>query len=183
MGMETFRNWLESEKLIEESMKFQIEQGSSITENTFRVGSESWCKYWKVLKQKTALHENLSDIEKEILQSDIGLKSLYGESEILLDYPYINEKYEDVELNSPKRGGSKKYYVYVKNDKGNIIKVEFGDTTGLQAKINNPEAVKSFVARHDCANKTDKTTPGFWSCRLPFFSKQLGLQGGGKYYW
>ena len=44
---------------------------------------------------------------------------------------------DHVELNRAKRGGSKKFYVYVKNDKGNVIKVEFGDTTGLKAKIND----------------------------------------------
>lgn len=181
--MQPFKEWLESEKLIEEAIKFQMQHNSSIVEHTFRAGSESWCKYWKILKEKTELYESLSDIEKDILESDIGLKALYENEEVLLDYPYINEKYEDVELNSPKRGGSKKYYVYVKNDKGNIVKVQFGDTSGLQAKINNPEAVKSFVARHDCANKKDRTTPGYWSCRLPKIAKQLGLEGGGNYFW
>src|SRR5210317_1017853 len=88
-----------------------------------------------------------------------------------------------VELNSPKRGGSKKFYVYVKNDKGNVVKVSFGDDTGLQAKINDAEATKSFVARHDCANKKDKTTPGYWACRLPMYAKELGLEGGGDYFW
>ena len=39
-----------------------------------------------------------------------------------------------VKLNDPIRGGSKKFYVYVKNEKGNVIKVSFGDTTGLSIK-------------------------------------------------
>ena len=47
-------------------------------------------------------------------------------------------------LNDPKRGGKKKFFVYVKNDKGNVIKVQFGDTSGLSAKINNPAATKVF---------------------------------------
>jgi hypothetical protein len=85
-----------------------------------------------------------------------------------------------VELNSPKRGGKKKFYVYVRNEKGNIIKVEFGDTSGLNAKINNPEARKSFAARHRCAEKKDKTTPGYWACRIPRYAKQLGLSGGNR---
>jgi len=181
--MKPFREWLESERLIEEALQFQIEHNSSIVEHTFRPGSESWCKYWKLLKEKTELHESLSDIEIDILDSDIGLKALYENVEVLLDYPYINEKYEDVELNSPKRGGDKKYYVYVKNDKGNIVKVQFCDTSGLKVKINDPASVKSFVARHDCKSKTDKTTPGYWACRTPKFAKQLGLEGGGQYFW
>ena len=82
-----------------------------------------------------------------------------------------------VKLNSPKRGGSKKYYVYTKNKKGNVVKVSWGDTTGLKTKANNPGAVKSFVARHDCKNKNDKTKAGYWACRTPRY-KQLGVKGG-----
>jgi len=82
-----------------------------------------------------------------------------------------------VKLNSPKRGGSKKYYVYTKNKKGNVIKVSWGDTTGLKTKANNPGAVKSFVARHDCKNKKDKTKAGYWACRTPRY-KSLGVKGG-----
>ena len=90
---------------------------------------------------------------------------------------------KDVELNQPKRGGKKKYYVYVKNDKGNVIKIQFGDTTGLTAKINDKGAAKSFAARHQCDTKNDKTKAGYWACRLPKYAKQLGLTGGGSYFW
>ena len=92
-------------------------------------------------------------------------------------------KDKDVELNSPKRGGKAKYYVYVKNDKGNVIKIQFGDTTGLTAKINDRAAAKSFAARHQCDTKNDKTKAGYWACRLPYYAKQLGLKGGGSYFW
>ena len=98
----------------------------------------------------------------------------------------INEaeyKGKEVELNEPKRGGDKKFYVYVKNDKGNVIKIQFGDTTGLKAKINDLEARKSFAARHQCDQKKDKTKAGYWSCRLPYYAKQLGLSGGGNFFW
>lgn len=82
-----------------------------------------------------------------------------------------------VKLNSPKRGGSKKYYVYTKNKKGNVIKVSWGDTTGLSTKAKNPGAVKSFVARHQCHKKNDKTKAGYWACRTPRY-KSLGVKGG-----
>jgi len=71
-----------------------------------------------------------------------------------------------VKLNNPVRGGSKKFYVYVKNDKGNVIKVSFGDTTGLSIKRDSPERRKAFRARHNCDQKTDKTTAGYWSCKF-----------------
>jgi hypothetical protein len=117
------------------------------------------------------------------MESDIGQLATYEGIEVPLDHPLIEEDDKDVELNSPKRGGAKKFYVYVKNEKGNIIKVQFGDTTGLTAKIDDPAARKSFAARHNCDQKNDKTTPGYWSCRLPKYAKELGLKGGGSFFW
>jgi len=132
------------------------------------------------------MHRNgdieIDAVDKQILETDIGMFGIYEGKEVPLDCPLM-EADKDVELNSPKRGGSKKFYVYVKNDKGNVIKVEFGDTTGLKAKINDREAARSFAARHQCDTKTDKTKPGYWACRLPWYAKALGLEGGGKYFW
>lgn len=81
-----------------------------------------------------------------------------------------------VTLNTPKRGGSKKFYVYTKNKKGNVIKVSFGQQ-GMTVKTDNPGRVKAFVDRHDCKNKNDRTKAGYWSCRLPRY-KSLGIKGG-----
>jgi hypothetical protein len=110
---------------------------------------------------------------------------IYEGVHVPLEQPMIEATKDgkDVELNQPKRGGKKKYYVYVKNDKGNVIKIQFGDTTGLTAKINDKEAAKSFAARHQCDLKKDKTKAGYWACRLPYYAKQLGLKGGGSYFW
>ncbi len=83
-----------------------------------------------------------------------------------------------VELNKPKRGGSKKYYVYVKTPKGNVKKISFGDVTGLKAKAGNKKAAKSFAARHNCEKKNDKQKAGYWACRLP----RYGLVKGGKWW-
>lgn len=173
------------EYLIKDQINFQLQNNLPLCENAFRVGTENWKNYWKFLKEHSSEFE-LSDFDKELLESDIGLTGIFEDKEVLLDHPYVDESIneeKDVELNSPKRGGSKKFYVYVKNDKGNIIKVQFGDTSGLKAKIEDPEARASFVARHNCNQKNDKTTPGYWSCRLPWYAKQLGLEGGGKFFW
>jgi hypothetical protein len=86
-------------------------------------------------------------------------------------------------LNKPKRGGSKKFYVYVRKPGGGIKKVSFGDTTGLSAKINNPKARQAFAKRHKCAQKTDRTTPGYWSCRIGRYWKQLGGAKNFSGYW
>ena len=91
---------------------------------------------------------------------------------------------KDVDLNKPKKGGSKKYYVYVKDPStGKVKKVSWGDTTGLKVKLDDEEARKSFAARHDCENKKDKTSAGYWACNLPRYAKQLGLSGGGNFFW
>lgn len=94
------------------------------------------------------------------------------------------DKKKNPPLGKPKRGGSKKFYVYVKNPKTKKIKkVSFGDTSGLSAKINNPKARKAFAARHDCKNKTDKTKASYWSCRLPRYAKLLGLKSSFSGFW
>ena len=101
---------------------------------------------------------------KSILRSNIkkDVKPLEEELEIT-EAEYQGKK---VKLNDPIRGGNKKFYVYVKNDKGNVIKVSFGDTTGLSIKRDDPERRKSFRARHNCDTAKDKTTARYWSCRM-----------------
>ena len=101
------------------------------------------------------------------------------------DYGWIEDNLEEAEyrgrkvkLNSPKRGGSKKFYVYVKNPKtGRVKKISWGDTTGLSVKAKDRGAVRSFVARHKCKQANDKMTARYWSCRTPRY-KALGVKGG-----
>jgi len=69
------------------------------------------------------------------------------------------------ELNNPTRGDVKKYKVYVRNDKGNVVKVEFGDPN-MSIKRDDPARRKAFRARHNCDQKKDKTTAGYWSCKF-----------------
>jgi hypothetical protein len=72
-----------------------------------------------------------------------------------------------VTLNKPFRtpDGPKKFAVYTKNDKGKVVIVRFGDKN-MKIKKNIPERRRSFRARHNCDQKTDKTTPGYWSCKM-----------------
>lgn len=71
-----------------------------------------------------------------------------------------------VTLNKPfyTPDGPKKSAVYVRNKKGNVVKVTFGDPN-MEIKKDNPERRKSFRARHKCDQKKDKTTAGYWSCK------------------
>jgi hypothetical protein len=94
------------------------------------------------------------------------------------------EDEKDPPLNQPKRGGPKKFYVFVRDpSSGNIKKVTWGDTTGLTVKMNDPEARKSFAARHQCSTQKDRTSAAYWACNTPRYAKQLGLSGGGNFYW
>jgi hypothetical protein len=94
----------------------------------------------------------------------------------------LEEEKKDPPIGKPKRGGAKKFYVYVK-DKGKIKKVSFGDTSGLSAKINNSKARAAFSKRHDCPNKKDRTKASYWSCRLPRYAKLLGLKSNFSGFW
>ena len=89
----------------------------------------------------------------------------YGSVELL---PIQEAEYKGrkVTLNKPfyTPDGPKKRSVYVKNAKGNVVKVNFGDPD-MKIKKSIPSHRKSFRARHKCSEKTDRTTPGYWSCK------------------
>lgn len=91
-------------------------------------------------------------------------ESLY--EELVEEEIVIREEGEKkkVKLNSIQRGGSKKFFVYVRNDKGNVVKVSFGDPN-MEIKRDDPERRKSFRARHNCANPGPKWKARYWSCR------------------
>ena len=115
--------------------------------------------------------------EIDIIESFIGEFTMYDSEKIPLDLHLLEDKKE--ELNKPKRGGSNKFYVYVKNEKGNIQKVFFGANEGgvnLSAEIQDPKNRALFAARHKCDQANDKTTPKYWACCLPRYAKSLGLK-------
>jgi len=159
------------------------EESSLIESNVYRVGSE---KYFEFFQEKRDAYNigvySPVGFDKELMEGDLGKFDMYQGNHVPLDCPMIEEK--DVELNKPKVGGPKKYYVYVKDPKtGNVKKVTFGDTSGLKVKLDDKEARKSFAARHNCDQQTDRTKAGYWSCNLPRYAKQLGLSGGGNFFW
>lgn len=95
---------------------------------------------------------------------EIEASEIYNEEGKILGSEYQGRK---VTLNKPFRtpDGPKKFSVYVKNEKGNVIKVNFGDPN-MKIKKNIPERRKSFRARHNCDQAKDKTTPRYWSCKM-----------------
>lgn len=69
-----------------------------------------------------------------------------------------------VKLSKPMRGDVKKFKVYVKNPKGNVVKVNFGDPD-MRIKKSNPARRKSFRARHNCDSPGPKHKARYWSCK------------------
>lgn len=105
------------------------------------------------------------DLENEFCSSmniSHGAKSKKSLEKTAAEY-----KGKKVTLNKPFRtpGGPKKFSVYVKNDKGNVVKVNFGDQN-MEIKRDDAERRKSFRARHNCDNPGPKWKARYWSCKF-----------------
>ena len=92
----------------------------------------------------------------------MGEKQNTNESEVREKAEYDGRP---VKLNNPTRGDVKKYKVYVRNDKGNVVKVEYGDPN-MEIKRDDPERRKNFRARHNCDNPGPKYKARYWSCKF-----------------
>lgn len=90
-----------------------------------------------------------------------------GYEEYIDEESFAKEEKKGKKLNKPFRtsGGPKKFSVYVKNDKGNVVKVNFGDPN-MEIKRDDPKRRKSFRARHNCENPGPKWKARYWSCKM-----------------
>ena len=108
--------------------------------------------------------------ENETLYEDEygSVQSINYETEFINEAEYQGRK---VQLGKIMQGDIKKFKVYVKNDKGKVVKVNFGfggkSAKGkrMTIKKNNPERRKSFRARHNCENPGPRWKPSYWACR------------------
>lgn len=175
---------------VSENLRYHLSKKLSLIENMFRTYSDS---YFELISEVRKLYFDnlieLCDIDADLVESDLGEKGIFEGREVYLDAPIEEEedlvmeakyKGKEVSLNKPFRtpSGPKKYAVYVKNKNGNVIKVTFGDPN-LKGNWNDKAAQRSFVARHKCSQKNDKTKAGYWSCRI---HKLLGNRGTGRYW-
>jgi len=90
---------------------------------------------------------------------------------------------ENKTLNKPFRTpkGPKKFSVYVKNDKGNVVKVNFGDPN-MEIKRDDPKRRKAFRDRHNCDTAKDKTSARYWSCRMWSAKSVTNITKGSEEY-
>ncbi len=191
----------ESDLFIEVSIdkdKIKINGGQEITDTVKDIQGYRVKTSKKFYETPREVIEALKDIKGRYYKYSITLeKTEFEEEEEIINYTFyltpngirepLNEakkkKKKDPPIGKPKRGGSKAYYVYVRDPRTKKVKkVSFG-SGGLKAKINNPKARKAFAARHKCKTKTDKTKAGYWSCRLPRYAKLLGLKSSFSGFW
>ena len=185
----SFTEYLVEKEMFSESIKYHVSNNLSILESIYRPGSTA---HLDILVEARLAFDSgkmrFSGIDQKLLsETELGSVGFYRGRRVILDLPLeeleLNEE-KKPRLNYPKRGGTKKYHVYVRNPKpGRIMKIAFGDVHGgLTAKVSNPKARKSFAARHNCAEKKDKTKAGYWACRI---NRYAHLWGGKTYpgYW
>ena len=171
------------------SLEYHLENRLTLSENVYRYSSERFIQLFA--EARDAWRDGLIELNEEDAQllesTDIGEYGVFEGQKVPLDLPMVDEaeyKGREVPLNKPKRGGPKKFFVYVKNPKtGNVKKVNFGDSGNLSVKIKEPGARASFAARHKCAQKKDKTIAGYWSCNIGRYWKLLGRSKNFSGYW
>jgi len=180
-------------EILSEGLKYHIDNNKPLTEHVYRAGSQNYFNLWS--EARALYSRGIIDIKNQddleiLTETQLGEFGIYEGKKVPLDFimedveEFIEEadkKKKDPPIGKPKRGGSKKFYVFIK-DKDKVKKVSFGQV-GMSAKINDPKARQAFAKRHDCANKKDRTKPSYWSCRLPRYAKLLGLKSNFSGFW
>jgi hypothetical protein len=182
---------------VSKGLNYHVVNKLPLYDNIFRVHSDSYYNLYaeaRTLLKKGILLLGEAD-QKMITETDIGRFDVFEGEVVPLDSPIlieddeynissINEaeyKGKKVDLNKPHRigGGKKKFRVYTKNDKGNVVKVEFGQPGVKIAK--SAAARKSFLARHHCDSPGPKWKANYWACNIGRYKKQLGLKFPGRW--
>ena len=155
---------------------------------------------------ENVLNESKYDREETVQQTIDRLKARIKDPNDGGNVPFLVQKIKDLEkllnkgeieeaeykgrevkLNKPKRGGPKKFYVYVRDPKTKRIKkVTFGASGGgqsLKVKLRDKKARNAFSKRHRCPEKKDRTKASYWSCNLPRYASMLGLGANMNTFW
>jgi hypothetical protein len=178
--------------LLSEGLQYHIDKKVPLFETVYRIGSN---KHLSLIREARKMYSrniiNLCEEDKELIKTHLGEFGVYEGESVPLDLPMVDTQQlkeseyqgKKVQLNKPKRGGSKAYYVYVRDPKTKKVKkVSFG-SGGLRAKIKDKDARTAFAKRHRCSEKKDRTKAGYWSCNLPRYAQALGLGSNMNTYW
>jgi hypothetical protein len=133
-----------------------------------KVGAANWGNKSK--------KESIEEYDVENLQDSKDFMNYMKENYWRVDESTLEEaEYQGrkVKLGKPMQGDVKKFKVYVKNPKGNVVKVNFGQggssasKTGgtMRIRKSNPKARANFRARHNCDNPGPRHKARYWSCK------------------
>jgi|TARA_R110001583_G_scaffold16234_11_gene66239 hypothetical protein len=178
---------------VSKDMMYHVDNGIEISQNIFRLESSA---FYKIFREARDLWKSgslaVSKDDEHYLGTDLGKFANYNGRAVPLDMPFCyddeivkeskkkkKKKKKDPPLGKPKRGGSKKFYVYVKC-KGKVKKISFG-SPDMPLRVSEPDRRRSFVARHKCKQKKDRCTAGYWSCRIGRYPHLTGAKK--KYTW
>ena len=179
---EFFRGMTLNENIeVSDSLMYHIKKRIPLSENVYKTYSRSFIN---LINEVRDLFEegliNLNENDRELVESDLGKKVKLPNGQIVYleipieDVNFLSEaEYQGrkVQLGKIMQGDVKKFKVYVKNDKGNVVKVNFGfggkSAKGkrMTIKKNNPARRKSFRARHNCDNPGPRWKARYWACR------------------
>jgi hypothetical protein len=173
---------LKARIVMTENMQYHIDAKKPLYETTLPYGSKEYLNLWaeaRYLYSRGAL--NLEGIDKEkVTETHLGEYGIYEGQKVPLDLPMVDEddilneaEYQGrkVQLGKPMQGDVKKFKVYVKNDKGKVVKVNFGfggkSAKGkrMVIKDKNPKRRAAFRARHNCKNPGPRWKARYWSCK------------------
>jgi hypothetical protein len=167
--------------LVSENLRYHLDHKIPLSETVFKEYSES---FFDLIEEVRDLYYygmvRLNESDRTIVESDLGKKVLSENGKIVrLEVPMEEETFlseaeyqgRKVQLGKIMQGDVKKFKVYVKNDKGKVVKVNFGfggkSAKGkrMVIKKNNPQRRKSFRARHNCDNPGPRWKARYWACR------------------
>ena len=167
--------------LVTENLRYHLDRKIPLSQTVFKENSES---FFDLIEEVRDLYYygmvRLNESDRSIVESDFGKRVLSENGDIVrLEVPIEEETFlseaeyqgRKVQLGKIMQGDIKKFKVYVKNDKGRIVKVNFGfggkSAKGkrMVIKKNNPQRRKSFRARHNCDNPGPRWKPRYWACK------------------
>ena len=140
------------------------------THNKSGTGNSPKMTHFNEERLNRIILEELNKFKNIIFEDEFGSveKNNYVSDEMLNEAEYQGRK---VQLGKIMQGDIKKFKVYVKNDKGKVVKVNFGfggksaHGKRMVIKKNNPKRRKSFRARMNCDNPGPRWKPRYWACR------------------
>ena len=182
----------EEEYQISEFLNYHLKHEIGLLESVLRIGSDSWLNC--INEARILWEERSIELEEDdlfLIQTDAGKKEIFEGEEVLLDVPFEIEDFEEdseeglyegeyqgkkVELNKPRRmSGKHKFTVFTRGENGKVVKVQWGQP-GATVKNYDPEASRSFRARHKCKTPGPRWKARWWACNVGRYAKLLGLK-------